>query len=140
MPLIEDTSKYEWSACWKSNSALPVLATFTLQSSDVPVTDTVYATLNGASHIASVYSDGSSASVAELSVDETSFQSTLRAKPCCCTPRLHASWSSSGPNCGKQWLRPPEIGFEPSHLASGRFAIHSVPLASLYDVTSPPKR
>ena len=39
MPLIEDTSKYEWSACWKSNSALPVLATFTLQSSDVPVTE-----------------------------------------------------------------------------------------------------
>lgn len=39
-------------------------------------------------------------------------QSKLRANPCCCM--------APGPNWGKQWGMPPEIGFDLSKTASGR--------------------
>ena len=53
----------------------------------------------------------------------------LLAKPCC--------WMAPGPNCGKQCGMPPEMGFEPSILASGRTMSVSTPSLT-YEVTHAP--
>ena len=121
--LRDETSKYEWSAAWKSHALSPVFRTSIFVSSDAAVRDTVKSTQNSLSHMSFVYCDGVSRNVALEPDVATTSQSTLRAKPCC--------WMAPGPNCGKQWLRPPEMGLLPSILASGRTAMNSVPPASL---------
>merc|ERR1719424_1220000 len=113
-----------------TGSADPSLSTTSSVSSDDPDRETVNVALNALSQTALVYGVGVKTITTWLSVHESTVQSTLRAKPCC--------WISPGPNCGKQWLRPPEMGLDPSILASGRTAIHSVPSCT-YEVTSAPK-
>ena len=72
----------------------------------------------GAATGSTTHLDGSSVSVTESAALFATVQSRLRAKPCCCTSRAHLSCFVSGPNCGKQWLRPPEMGLLPSHWTS----------------------
>mmetsp|Transcript_5432 Transcript_5432/g.11076 ORF Transcript_5432/g.11076 Transcript_5432/m.11076 type:complete len:202 (+) Transcript_5432:401-1006(+) len=120
--LIDEMSKYEWSAAWKSQSSLPVFLTTILVSHDSPVSETLKRHSKSLSQMSLEYSDGFIESVHDASPSSSTLQSTLRAKPCC--------WISPGPNCGKQCDRPPEIGLEPSIFASGRTATHSVPSAS----------